>query len=169
MAAKPKNLFLYLAVVCFIGIILIFFFDGYLGLHDTLSVTSGETTQQIDAEQWTNQEEWGYPPQIGIVYDGKASFSYEIANRRFSSYQTAVDVTVWRDQEKVSDVLSQNINIKAFGKNKIEWTLDAAKLVTGIITAEGKTFTVKIRMGDTERGVVVYVYAASVPKLEAKY
>lgn len=169
MASKQKNLFLYLAAACFIGIILIFVFDGYMGLYDTLSVTSGETTQAIDTEQWTNQEKWGYPMQIGIVYDGKASFNYEIANRRFSSYQTAVDVTVWRDQEKVSGVLSREIKVKAFGVENISWTLDAAALVPGGITAEGKSFTVKIRLGDTERSVVVYVYSVSVPKLEVKY
>jgi hypothetical protein len=169
MAAKNKNLFLILAAACFIGIILIFVFDGYIGRHDTLSVTSGESTQKIDAQQWADQEKWGYPPQIGIVYDGKASFTYEIDNRRFSSYQTAFDVTVWRDQVKVSDVFSGDISIKAFGKEHISWTLDAAELVTGGITTEGKTFTVKIRTSDTERTVVIYVYSTSVPKLEAKF
>jgi len=169
MAAKNKNLFLILAAACFVGIILIFVFDGYMGRYDTLSVTSGETTQKIDAQQWADQEKWGYPPQISIVYNGKASFSYEIDNRSFSSYQTTFDVTVWRDKEKVSDVLSGDIDIEAFGKEQISWTLDAAELVAGAITTEGKTFTVQIRLGDIKRSLLVYVYATSIPKLEPKF
>jgi hypothetical protein len=103
------------------------------------------------------------------VYNGKASFSYEIDNRSFSSYQTTFDVTVWRDKEKVSDVLSGDIDIEAFGKEQISWTLDAAELVAGAITTEGKTFTVQIRLGDIKRSLLVYVYATSIPKLEPKF
>ena len=40
MAAERRNLFLYLTLACFLGIIAIFIFDGYVGIYDTIYVTS---------------------------------------------------------------------------------------------------------------------------------
>jgi hypothetical protein len=160
MAAKQKNLYLYLAIACFVGIILIFVFDGYMGLHDTLSMTSGENVQVISAEQWTIRgEAWRYPTQISIVYGTKASFNYEIENLRFSSYTGDVDITLWQDQEKIDDIISTGIDIPPFGEKNIDWTLDTTNLVTGNIALEGRSFTLVISHGSIERKVIMTIYS----------
>ena len=57
MARKPsKNLYLYLALACFLGIVLIFLFDGYLGVYDSLQADNGTYAQQVAAEQWQEQD-----------------------------------------------------------------------------------------------------------------
>ena len=55
MAVKHRNLYLYLTLACFLGIILIFIFDGYMGVYDSLTVTTGEQEDQIKADQWPRQ------------------------------------------------------------------------------------------------------------------
>ncbi|GAI56646.1 unnamed protein product, partial [marine sediment metagenome] len=42
-----KNLFLYLTLACFFGLIAIFIVDGYLGIYDTIYVTAGEQEERV--------------------------------------------------------------------------------------------------------------------------
>ena len=48
MATKRRNLFLYLTIACFFGLIAIFIVDGYMGIYDILYVTTGEYEEKID-------------------------------------------------------------------------------------------------------------------------
>ena len=52
MAAKRRNLFLYLTLVCFLGLIAIFIVDGYMGVYDTVYITAGEREQKIESDVW---------------------------------------------------------------------------------------------------------------------
>ena len=165
MAAKRRKLlFLYLAIACFIGIIAIFIVDGYVGICDTVYVTSGEFEQEIGPDYWQGQtRKYAYPYHISARWGEPVQFRYEIANRRFSTYTATVDASVWKSNEKVIDLFSQNISISNFDKVTMNWTLSAQELEkAGLGVGE---YTVKIKRGDVEvgRGVVLGFYSPEEP------
>ena len=156
MAVKPKNLFLYLTLACFLGIVLIFIFDGYMGVYDSLTVKAGEyPDQKIEADQWllkyrdfSTAVEWG----------GKAFFSYEVDNRWFSDYTADVEVSVWHEQEKVRDLVAQPMSLGSFDKGQLEWVVNTAELVpAGAPPEQGYDFTVVIKRGEIERRFITHV------------
>ncbi len=151
MATKHKNLFLYLTLACFFGLIAIFIVDGYLGVYDTVYITTGEYPQEIGPDYWQSQRRsFAYPYHIGARWGEPVHFQYEIDNRRFSTYTSTVEVTVWKSNEKVVDLFSQNISVAAFDKVIVDWTLPALELErTDLEIGE---YTVKIRRGEVELG-----------------
>lgn len=165
MATKRRNIFLYLAIVCFVGIIAIFIFDGYLGIYDTLKVTAGEREETIEPDFWVRE---GWVWSVGVNWEEKVIFSYEVDNRWFSSYSADVEVSVWRSQEKVRDLLSQPLEVAAFGEEKIDWVLDTGELKPAEVTPEQRyEYTVTIKRGEVERRIIVriepYPYPGKVP------
>lgn len=166
MAAKNKrNLYLYLAIACFIGIIAIFVFDGYLGIYDTIYIRTGEQETIVEPEYWLV---W-YPGEpeayyIGVDWAEKVFFRYEVDNRRFSSYSTSIQASVWKENEKVLDLFSEDKLIKSFDKAMVEWTLNSEKLPShGLVLEE---YTVKIERKGAERKIIVgYFNPPSQPSL----
>ena len=159
MAMKHKNIYLYLALACFLGIILIFIFDGYMGVYDTLSTTSGEMPIKIEPDQWQQQGRIDFTPSTSVMYGGKVTFTYEVDNHWFAAYKADISVTVWQNQVKVADILTSKINVKAFGKEQTDWVLDTAEFASeNLSTNTTNDFTVMIKRGDIERRVIVYVY-----------
>ena len=157
-----RNLFLYLAIACFVGLIAIFIFDGYMGLYDTVYVTTGEREQQIDPDYWQHQlRGYAYPYYIGATWGEPVHFRYEVDNRRFSTYSTTVEASVWKSNEKVADLFSQGISVSAFDKVTMKWTLPAEMLETPApgIALE---YTVKIRRGEVElgQGIILSFYSS---------
>ena len=127
MATRPRNLFLYLTIACFLGFITIFIVDGYMGIYDTLHVTTGERPQTIGPDVWLRQNSFW---SIVMNQGEKASFRYEVDNRQFSIYTSGVDVSVWRNQEKVRDlVVSQLISVNVFEKEELMWVLDSTEIL----------------------------------------
>jgi hypothetical protein len=160
MTVKYKNLYLYLALACFLGVILIFIFDGYMGVYDTLTVKTGEFPQTIEPEQWAQRDRY-WP--VSIDWGSKAAFSYEVENRWFSTYKADFEVSVWHEQEKVAVLLAQPISIASFDKGQLEWILNTAELVPPDLPPEQRyNFTVVIKRGDIERNILVHV--SEVPK-----
>lgn len=156
---KRKNLYLYLTLVCFVGIILIFVFDGYMGTYDRLTVKSGEFEQTVEDVNW-ERDYWS----TSVNWGEKAYFSYEVDNRRFSTYSTDIEVSVWHSLEKVSDILNQSIAVGAFDKEQVEWIIDTAELVPEeAVSSQGYEFTVYINRGDIERRFVVHVRSTESP------
>ena len=51
MTVKHKNIFLFLALACFVGIILIFVFDGYIGVYDRLVMDNHLYLQTVEYDQ----------------------------------------------------------------------------------------------------------------------
>ena len=152
MATKRRNLFLYLTLVCFFGLIVLFIVDGYMGIYDNLFVTTGEREEEIGRDSRPWQE------SVRVDWGGKAFFRYEVDNRRFSSYTDDIEVSVWHSQEKVRDLVSQQISLAAFDKGQVEWVLDAAELTPGGIPPEqGYEFTVVIKRGEIERRLITHV------------
>ncbi len=155
MATKQRNLFLYLALACFVGIIAIFVFDGYMGIYDNLFVTSGEREDEIgrDSRPWQQS--------VAVEWGEKAVFRYELDNRRFSSYTADIEVSLWHSREKVRDLIVQPMSLGFFGKEKLEWILDTTEVVpTDIPPEQGYDFTVVIKRGEIERSLIIHIRPA---------
>jgi hypothetical protein len=154
-----KNLFLYLALACFVGLIAIFVFDGYIGLYDNLHITTAEYEQTIEADQWELYE--NYKPSVDIAWGDKVLFSYQINNRRFSGYDTAIQVSLWKEDDKILDLVTEDTVIGAFDETQLEWditTPDLEKVGLGI-----DNYTLKINQGDIERELIVRFYSTEDP------
>jgi len=161
-----KHLFLYLTLACFFGLIAIFIVDGYLGIYDTIYVTAGEREEKIEPDSWLQQNKFR---SVGVSWGEKALFRYELDNRRFSSYSADIDVSVWRSQEKVLDLISQPISIAAFDKEQLEWVVDTVELLPSDVPPEQSyEFTVIINCGETERRVLLSVNPSPFPKLPSR-
>ena len=155
MATKKRNLFLYLTLACFFGLIAIFIVDGYMGIYDTIHITAGEREQKIEPDTWLRQDSFW---TAGVNRGEKAFFTYEVANRQFSSYTADIEVSAWRMQEKVQDLVSQPISIAAFGEGQLEWVIDTTELLPEDIPAEQSyEFTVIIKRGEIERNIIVRI------------
>ena len=163
MATKRKNLFLYLTLACFLGLIAIFIVDGYLGICDTIYIIAGEQEEKVEPDFWLQQDgSWS----IGVNQDEKAFFNYEVDNRQFSSYSAEIEVSVWRNQEKVCDLLSQQLTVGAFDKGQLEWVVDTTELLPSDIPPEqGYQYTIVIKRGEVERKVIMYINSPSPIKL----
>ena len=161
MAVKHKNLFLYLTLACFLGIILIFIFDGYMGVYDRLFITAGEYEQEIEADFWQRQDRFW---STGVERGGKVVFRYEVDNRQFSGYAADIEVSVWHSNERVKDLIAQPMSVASFEKEQIDWVMDTADLVPADLPAEqGYEFTVVIKRGEIERRVITHMNPTSYP------
>ena len=159
MATKSKgNLFLYLALLCFIAIIAIFIADGYLGTYDTIYITASEYERKVEPDYW---QRWANGYYVSdVIWGEPVHFRYHIENRNFSAYSTAVEVSVWEEGEKVLDVFDKNISVAAFGDITMDWAISAQQL-------EGLGYTnstVKIKHGEVEREIILsFRSAKSIP------
>jgi len=157
-----KNLYLYLAIICLVGIIAIFVADGYLGIYDTLYITSQEHEQKIEPDYWLHRYP-APPPEFKPAYymhaqwGQKVFFRYEIDNSQFSTYSTSIQASVWKENEKVTDLFSEDISIKPFDKVMMEWTLSTEELERPSFEVDRGTtqYTVKIERGEVERRIVL--------------
>jgi hypothetical protein len=153
-----KHLFLYLALACFVGLIAIFITDGYLGIYDTVYATAGEDEQEIEPDFWLKDDtawlpaaNWGEP----------VLFRYQINNRRFSSYATHIQVSVWKANAKVMDLLAEDKVVKPFDEVTVEWTLDSEELES--LGFSARQYTVKIERDGAELKIIVDYYILDYP------
>ena len=160
MAARPRNLSLYLALACFLGLIAIFVVDGYMGVYDTIYITAGEREQKIESDYWLRQ---GKSRSIGTNWGEKVFFRYEVDNRRFFTYATEVSVSVWRSQEKLRDLISQRIQVAPFSKEQLEWEVRRREKPAGTIPEQSYEISVIIKRGELERRVILYINPAVKP------
>ena len=160
MARKPgKNLYLYLALVCFLGIVLIFFFDGYVGVYDSLKADNGTYVQEISAEQWQNPERYGPTYSLGLDQNGYLAFTYRLENRRFGSLSDAVRVTVYDPTAgNVTEILINTLKIGMFGQGMVSWTLNGSDFVpegTGVGVLPNLRMV--IERGTVTREIAIYL------------
>ena len=164
MAAKRRNLYLYLTLICFFGIIAIFITDGYMGVYDTVYITAEEREQKIESDVWQRNDPYR---SIRVTQGEKAFIRYEVDNRQFSSYEADIQVSVWRMQEKVSDVLKQQVAIETFSKAEIEWTIDSAELVPpDASTEQDFDYTLIIKRGEIERNIILHISPVPYPAIK---
>ncbi|MCK4273292.1 MAG: hypothetical protein KAW90_00260 [Dehalococcoidales bacterium] len=164
MAVKHKILYLYLALACFLGIILIFIFDGYIGVYDSLEMTSGEFPRIIEPDQWPEDEKYEYYSTVDVQQSGSIAFTYKVQNRTFSTHSADVEVTVSHEQEQVAVLLSQPLTVASFDEGQLEWVLVAAEFVPADFPSDQRyDLSVLIKKGDVERYILVYIRGDSYP------
>ena len=157
MAAKRRNLFLYLTLACFLGLIAIFIVDGYMGVYDTIYITAGEREQKIEPDFWLRE---GRIWSVGSNWGEKVFFRYKVDNRRFSTYTADIEVSVWHSQEKVRDLISQRIQVAPFSEEQLEWEVRRREKPAGNIPEQRYEISVIIKRGEVERRVILYINPA---------
>jgi hypothetical protein len=158
MAVKHNSLYLYLALACFVGIILIFIFDGYIGVYDRLVMDNGQYKQTVESDQWAQREKYGNSVSVGTERGGQVDFTYTVENHRFSEYADSVDVSLWYNKVKTAGLLSTQISIPAFDKKELQWTINTTELVSAnFTTGQNYLFNVKIKRKDIEREINVNI------------
>jgi hypothetical protein len=162
MAVKHNNLYLYLALVCFLGIIIIFIFDGYMGVYDRLIMDNGQYKQTIESDQWAQQEKYGGIVSVGLDRSGQMDFTYTVANHRFSAYTDSLEVTLWLNKVKTATLLSRQLSIPAFDKEVLTWSINATQIVPASLPAE-QSYNINMRIdrSNVEREVLVNIYPSS--------
>ena len=103
---KHKTLYLLLTLACFLGIILIFVFDGYMGLYDSLVMDNGQFPQTVDTEQWQQQQKFGFNPSVSVDRGSSVDFTYTVENHRFSAYSADVHVSLFFGVDKIADLVN---------------------------------------------------------------
>jgi len=163
MAIKHSSIYLYLALACFLGIVLIFVFDGYMGVYDKIEVNTGEFPQKIEPDFWLREGTYG---SVVIEWDDKADFTYEVDNRRFSSYSSDLEVSLWHNDEKLADILAEEISTGPLDTWRTEWVLDTSvSLPPDVSPEQGYQLTLLIKRGNIERRTIIYVSGTPKPLL----
>ncbi|MFC1966111.1 hypothetical protein ACFLWI_04100 [Chloroflexota bacterium] len=140
-----------------------------MGIYDTVYITAGEREEKIEADTWLRQ---GSFQSTWINRGEKVFLRYAVANHRFSSYSADIEVSVWHSQEKVLNLLSQQMSVAAFDDGQLEWTVDSAELLPSDLPPEqGYEFSVIIKRGAIERKIIVYVnsYPGQIKPMPAPY
>jgi hypothetical protein len=158
-----KNLSLYVALLCIVGIIAIFFLDAYFGIYDTLYITQRGAERQVGFEQWEQGERrvekyGGGASTVGVYYGEVLNFKYDIANRRFGKYSTYIEASAWKGEEKIWTLLSGDELIKPFDEAAVEWKLETEGLKEyRELAAPYTNYTVKIKTERVERRIILQV------------
>ena len=145
----------------------IFVVDGYMGIYDTVYITAGEQEQKIGSDYWQrdgnkDSNTWW---SVGTNWGEKVFFRYEIDNRQFSSYSVDIEVSVWRSQQKVLDLLSEQIQIASFTSEQLEWVVDTIELEPVSYDPEqAYEYTVLIKRGEEERRIILNLGSYNINK-----
>jgi hypothetical protein len=157
---KPqrRNLYLFLTIACFLAIIAIFVFDGYMGVYDTVRVTTGQEGEQVmEPDSWLD-EGYEYRHYVWTEEGQDISFHYELENRRFNTYSADVEVAIWFGETKHSDLVSQAVAIGGFDTEEFSWTIDTIALRPADIPEnQDYEFSVIITRDGVERRIIVHI------------
>ncbi len=152
--------FLLLAITCFIALIAIFVFGGYMGVFDTLYITSGANQLVLGTDELMHPEStpsYDYRLERQITWGIKTSFAYELENRRLSPYETHIEVTLWgQNQPGPLLLLSQDIRVEPFKKTKLEWSIDPQNL--GSRGFQAGLYTLRINREGADRSIFMTTY-----------
>ena len=152
---QRKNLYLSLTIAFFLAIIFIFVFDGYMGVYDTVTITTQEREEVLGPDHW-QRDDYAYPTWTEEGQD--IQFRYEIDNRTFGTYSADVEVAIWFGETKHSDLVSQAVAIPSFDKAELEWTVDTGLLrPADIPEIQDYEFSVIIKRDGVERRIIVHV------------
>jgi hypothetical protein len=148
---------LYLTLACFLGIILIFVFDGYIGVYDTLVIDNGQFQQTVESDQW-DPGRYGGLASTNIDRSGSVDFTYKVENHRFSSLQSDLQISLYFQQEKVADIYNGAIEAAAFKEGTYEWSLNSSDIVPADFPSDQPyNAYILLKRGDVEHRINIYV------------
>jgi len=151
---QRKNLYLFLTIAFFLAIIAIFVFDGYMGLYDSVTITTQEREEVIEADFWSRD----YPQYTWADEGQDINFRYEMDNRRLGSYSAEVEAAVWFGETKQEVLVSRAVAIGGFDKEELSWTVDTGTLRPADIPEnQDYEFSVVITRDGVERRIIVHV------------
>jgi hypothetical protein len=163
MTKKKSLLYLYLALACLLGIIIIFVFDGYLGVYDKLVLDTGNYKQTIEADQWARNEKYGNMVAVSTDPGGMIDFTYIVENHNFSKYVDNVDVSLWYNKNKLKDIISREAVTPSFEKTELSWSINATNILpSDYVVGREYLYNLKIKRGNMERDVNISVNTYSV-------
>src|SRR4030042_998052 len=102
---QRKNLYLALTIAFFLAIIAIFIIDGYMGIYDTVTITTQEREEVIEPDYWSSD----YPQYTWVDEGQDMNFRYELDNRRFSTYSAEAEAAIWFGETKHEVLLTQAV------------------------------------------------------------
>jgi hypothetical protein len=133
-----------------------------MGVYDTFRITAGERPQTVDPDYWLRPEATTY--ETWVAWGEKVFFNYEIANHRLTGYTAEVNASVWRSQEKVRDLLTQQVTIPALSNAQMEWSIDTVELVPGGVTqGQSVQYSIRVRRDNIERRIIIKINPGSFP------
>jgi len=163
MAVKHKTAYLFLTLACFVGIILIFIFDGYIGLYDSLVMDNGQYEQTIEPDRWGDDERYGYLQSTGVERNGTLEFTYTVENHRFSGYAETVEITYLHNREPVGEPLMGTMEADSFSKVEMMWMVPTADLVpTAVPSDQNYNVNMLIKRGEVTREILINIYPSPV-------
>ncbi|MFH1638709.1 MAG: hypothetical protein ABIB93_00055 [Chloroflexota bacterium] len=148
-----KNLFLYLALACFAAILAILVSRGYLGVFDTVQITTRGNQTALKPDETGLR----FPQStIYATWGEKISFVYELENRQFSPYETRIEATLKDESQHDPLVLfSQDKKMAPFQKLEMVWSISPEVLETRGFREGQYTIEVK-RAGVVQKTILVY-------------
>jgi hypothetical protein len=165
MSIRQRNIYLYLTVAFFLALIAIFVFDGYMGIYDTVTITTAEREDIVEPEFWLRSDD-----QHGYYYtwaeEGQTvNFHYELENRCLRNYVAEVEVAVWFSDSRQNTLVSDALVVRSFDSAEWDWSLKTAALrPVEIPETQDFELSVIIKRNDVELRTIVHVAS-----LESKY
>lgn len=173
MNGKGKTLYLILAIICFIGIILIFVLDGYLGLYESIEADNGQYVQTVYPDDWEDDDDYRYLAGFSVEEGQQLVFTYQAENRRFSAFEEDVSVSLKDSRGTMMNLVDTRMQAGSFDTGEITWSIDPASLVPEDIP-EDRQVTVNLIMtvGDRTHTMSVYInrnpFIEKIPPPEAE-
>jgi len=158
-----RNIYLGLTLAFFLSLISVFVFDGYMGVYDTVRVTTTQEGEQVmEPDSWLH-DDYDYRHYVWTEEGQDISFHYELENRCLSDYTANVEVAIWFGETKHSTLLSQAVTVPSFDTEEFSWTIATGTLRPGDIAANYDfEFSVVIERDGVELRIVVHVSAREV-------
>lgn len=153
-----RYLILGIALACFLALVGILVANSYLGVYDTIYMTTDELEQMIDSDFWYR---FRHQPTAHAEWDTKTFFTYEVDNRQFSAYSTTIQASLWKDSEKIMELAAEDKTIAPFSKATLECVIDPSELESmGFSPGE---YTVLLEREGVERAILLVYSAPSMP------
>jgi hypothetical protein len=154
---KKNSLYLYLALVCFVGIILIFVFDGYVGVYDSLKMDNGRFTQTVAYGQWA-EDDYDYVRMSSMERGERMECTYTVENHRFSTYEADVTISFLHNDEEIAPPIAPAFIAAPFDEDEFTWIMEGDAFVPADYPDEQSySVTVVISRGEVRREVNISI------------
>ena len=158
-AEKHRFLYLYLALACFVGILLIFVFDGYMGRYITLNMDNGRYSQLLESGWWEVEEKYAGYNSFSGERDDVFTFTLKLENRCFTSFSEPVHVSLQDVSGNGPEIFEGMLEADAFGKAEVSWKLPAADLVpTDFAPDSYLTTNMVIQIGEYKGSIKLQIH-----------